>query len=813
MTYKIDDIFTSKADVLQFLQSKIKKSSIELLFYFTIEEWNDNQDLILKKIEKIFNSSKKIIIRSSAVGEDSIENSLAGTYNSILDVSPDSRQEIKNGIEFVKKSYEDNNNLNPKNQILIQNQTLDTNISGVIFTRTPDIGAPYYVINFEEGGTTTRTTHGLSNKTIKIYRNTKISKLDKHWKSLLSSIKELEVLCNFDTLDIEFSITNSDQIIIFQVRPMTSISNGLDKKFLKTFYKQLQENKMKYLQSVKKSNITNKKTIFSDMSDWNPAEIIGNNPNNLAYSLYDYLITNNVWYKSRKVLGYQDLAPYKLMTRFGNKPYIDVSRSFNSLIPQNFSKKLTKKLLNFYFLKLIKNPHLHDKVEFEILFTCYDFMLDERLDELKKYDFTSKEISEIKENLRKFTKEILLNAEKIIFDCQSQIDHMINHRNDIMKRLENTELTHQNIIVLIKQLLDTCKNFGTMPFSIMARLSFIGTILLKTYQKHSKSGFLFDNYISSLATPLTDIQNDFVDYKNKKISKHDFLMKYGHLRPGTYDITNLTYSNNDDFLSEISFRKKIKHTKSDFDDKKISKLLLKELNIMSSLSIMDFISTTIVQREKFKFEFTKNLSISLELISLIAENFNFSRNQISNLNIDTILKSKNKTKSKIINEWRKKINTQEKIKSINTNLVLPQLITSKNDFDIINYHTSKPNYITNKIIKNFTLELKPNTKSSLLENSILLIENADPGFDWIFTKKPSGLITKYGGVASHMAIRCAEIGLPAAIGCGEILFERLKESSKIHLDCKNQQIFVLENKKSDDYVEERKILKSLGYIQ
>ena len=49
------------------------------------------------------------------------------------------------------------------------------------------------------------------------------------------------MLCNFDTLDIEFSITNSDQIIIFQVRPMTSISNGLDKKFIKTFYKQLQE--------------------------------------------------------------------------------------------------------------------------------------------------------------------------------------------------------------------------------------------------------------------------------------------------------------------------------------------------------------------------------------------------------------------------------------------------------------------------------------------------------------------------------------------------------------------------------------------
>ena len=70
-----------------------------------------------------------------------------------------------------------------------------------------------------------------------------------------------------------------------------------------------------------------------------------------------------------------------------------------------------------------------------------------------------------------------------------------------------------------------------------------------------------------------------------------------------------------------------------------------------------------------------------------------------------------------------------------------------------------------------------------------MIENADPGFDWIFTKNPAGLITKYGGMASHMAIRCAELNLPAAIGCGDILFENLKSSSKISLDCKNKDIF------------------------
>ena len=45
-------------------------------------------------------------------------------------------------------------------------------------------------------------------------------------------------------------------------------------------------------------------------------------------------------------------------------------------------QKLKKKLVDFYLKKLINNPHLHDKVEFEILFTCYDFSLPDRLKEL-----------------------------------------------------------------------------------------------------------------------------------------------------------------------------------------------------------------------------------------------------------------------------------------------------------------------------------------------------------------------------------------------------------------------------------------------
>ena len=68
-----------------------------------------------------------------------------------------------------------------------------------------------------------------------------------------------------------------------------------------------------------------------------------------------------------------------------------------------------------------------------------------------------------------------------------------------------------------------------------------------------------------------------------------------------------------------------------------------------------------------------------------------------------------------------------------------------------------------------------------MNNKIILIENADPGYDWIFSYKIRGLITKYGGVNSHMSIRCEEKQLPAIIGVGEELFESIKKKQNIEI--------------------------------
>ena len=78
--------------------------------------------------------------------------------------------------------------------------------------------------------------------------------------------------------------------------------------------------------------------------------------------------------------------------------------------------------------------------------------------------------------------------------------------------------------------------------------------------------------------------------------------------------------------------------------------------------------------------------------------------------------------------------------------------------------------------------LKNNTKPENLENKIVFIESADPGYDWIFSSKIKGLVTMYGGMASHMAIRSAEYGLASVIGCGEEIYNQFSIGEKILID-------------------------------
>jgi phosphoenolpyruvate-protein kinase (PTS system EI component) len=118
---------------------------------------------------------------------------------------------------------------------------------------------------------------------------------------------------------------------------------------------------------------------------------------------------------------------------------------------------------------------------------------------------------------------------------------------------------------------------------------------------------------------------------------------------------------------------------------------------------------------------------------------------------------------------------------------LPPLIKDVYDFYCFERLSSQPNFVTTKkTLANICVLESNNIKD--LTDKIILIPQADPGYDWLFGQKIAGLITKYGGANSHMAIRAAEIGLPAAIGVGEKLYEEISGMRSLELDCSSHII-------------------------
>ena len=75
-----------------------------------------------------------------------------------------------------------------------------------------------------------------------------------------------------------------------------------------------------------------------------------------------------------------------------------------------------------------------------------------------------------------------------------------------------------------------------------------------------------------------------------------------------------------------------------------------------------------------------------------------------------------------------------------------------------------------------------------LKNKIVLIDSADPGWDWIFSFDIKGLLTKYGGPNSHMAIRCAENNIHCVMGLGDSFYDEIVNFKSLIVNFENETI-------------------------
>jgi phosphohistidine swiveling domain-containing protein len=768
--------FSGKAETLNQLRGRLRNATLLPQLHFSLKDWWDagsRWESLGLDAEWL---SGALIVRSSAKAEDQHLQSSAGQFLSVADVI--GTVALQEAIQSVIESFEDEN---ADHQILIQPMLKNVLVSGVAFSYEPGQPAPYYVINYDDvSGSSHQVTQGLNDQLKLIYiAKSARPKLQGWKKKLLQLLKELERLFGNDAIDVEYVVTSDGELVLLQVRPLV-----IAKERLLTVSRQkevLQQLKESFRRACLHHDPCKGKTnLLGVMPDWNPAEIIGLRPKPLAFSLYRFLVTDLTWAQQRHEYGYRDVRGVPLMLNLCGIPYVDIRASFNSFVPRELPDELAARLVEFYLHRLKQHPQWHDKVEFNIVLASDYFGIQEDLNPLLNHGFSEQDCNLIYSTLRAQTHKII-DAEKGYWQSERK---KVQQLPVLQKAISESSLDDKEKLV---GLLELCRDYGARPFAGLARTAFVAMKFLRSLVKvgviTAEDMELFMRSLSTLSGGLLN--------SGSTSSRQQFQKQYGHMRAGMYDLLSPRYDEmpQEYFSWEIPTEPEMRSQLilDECQEIQLDSLLAQHGINYTSSDFMEFIRLAIEWREKAKFIFSQTLSEILTLSQKLGQKYQLTDRQLVHLDINQIIQ---------LTETEKALKLVKKSESrfeITRSLILPSLITSEDEIDYFEVHAQEPNFITLNRATAHVVTLSSNSSalSEDLTGAIVVLTQADPGFDWIFIHNIAGLVTLYGGSNSHIAIRAAEMGIPAVVGAGEVLFQRCLNAKLLSLDCEQQKVYRL----------------------
>jgi glutamine kinase len=778
-------VFGTKAETLERLRSLVRASTVPDLLYFTLADWKRDRPALVARIQERFGRSR-LAIRSSARNEDSVTQSLAGAFRSVLQIDAASPEAIARGVEQVFESYR---STNPHNQVLVQPMLEHIAASGVATTHDLTNGAPYYIINYDdESGRTDVITGGTGvNKTVVVHRDAPDGFIvSDRIAGVLRLVRELEQLTGGRTpLDIEFAQTKDGALHLLQVRQIV-VQKNWNRAVRTRLSEALEQIEQFFCEHARpRLGLPGGTTVLGQMPDWNPAELIGTEPGPLAVSLFRYLITDSVWQEARALMGYRPVPDEPLLVSLGGRPYIDVRNSFSSFLPDGLPAPLENALVNAWLERLGAHPEYHDKVEFEVALTVFDFCFETNL-------FSRYAAALSAEDRQAYTEAVrTLTVNNVTTAPEGTLAHALQRIRLLQRSQQHPDLPGEPLRQAF-HLLAECRQYGTSAFSTIARHAFMAEALCRSaVRRGAWKAKRLEEFKRSLVTPAGQMSRDFATVIAGRLTREQFLARYGHLRPGTFDIISPRYDQREELFRDSQAAAQAPAPGAGPfqlapDEHAAFTGLLTEARLpLSPEALLDYAGQAIVGREQAKFVFTRHLSDALESIAEWGEHIGLTREDLAFLTLrdleETLTAPVTRDRETHFHELAQSRRTYAREMR---GLRLGYIVRDVHDLYVVPQHRGAANYVTTR-----SLEGRP----ALLDNrmtgptdlfgQIVCIESADPGFDWIFTKGIAGLITKFGGANSHMTIRCAELGIPAAIGVGESVFERLVNASQVELRC------------------------------
>ena len=765
----------SKARMLRLISDQVLSGRVPRFSVVRAEEWVSNREAELDRIRRSLPEVAQVAVRSSAADEDGPSHTNAGKYTSVLDVGLTDDQSLTAALDRVVGDMSRRSSCSTGHSVIVQKMVTDAAITGVATTIDITTGAPYLVLSYEFSGPTDSITSGSTNPAFAALHDwRRTDRAPDGLTAVLEVAQEISRLLGDREFEMEFVVDRTDAVNVLQVRdlPPTHGSTGAVSSAVRR--------KSSALRRVTRSA----PLCLSDMADWNPAEMIGESPRPLAYSLYREFITRHTWRRARRALGYHDPVGRELMCRVGARPFIDVAASLASLVPATVPGALRSTLVRTGVERVRSSPEIHDSIEFTASVSTAGFATVRALSEVFGDALRPADRGVVREHLRSLTNSLVSTAG--MRDMSALGDRMARFEHHATL----TRSGRQPGAWLRSAAFQQLSRVLPAEFAVAARHGFIAQSLVNDIHR---MGVLdddgLDRFRSSLRTVTADLLDACAAARLNPSGRDAFRTRFGHLRAGTYDIRSLSYADHHEFpLGAPPPPPTPTFALSQREAAGLVSLLRSSDLLIPTAGLLRYIRQAIRLREFTKFVYSKFVSVTLEAIAAWSGEMGLSREDVSFLPLRTVLRAvgdPSLDRSRLTGELARRREHHQR----EAQVITPSVIRTPEDLTLVVERETRPTFITDQVVRSAVKVIsdldRPGTD---VRGSIVCAERADPGYDWLLAAGVRGIITRFGGPNSHLAVRCAELRLPAAIGCGKAVYQLVVRHGEVELDCSSRQI-------------------------